>query len=229
MEQRGETTIRLIPGGAAGWCYYSREISLDKALRGKDGKLWIEAAVQQPKGEILYGDASVFAESEYLGMAVLAEVGILLNKEQNAFRIGLRLLEDTDENEVKVFWRAFCKGKKNQMAERSVSPVFKETPEEEAEESAIPQEEEPKEEPQHSEEFYIESVPGQIFKGQKFMFMCHRPEDLEESVTWNVVGEDAGTINGYGMYTAPDRPGVFEVTAQAGGLLASAYIVVKDQ
>ena len=61
------------------------------------------------------------------------------------------------------------------------------------------------------------------------MFTCHRPEDLEESVTWNVVGEDAGTINGYGMYTAPDRPGVFEVTAQAGGFTASAYIVVKDQ
>ena len=125
MEQRGETVIRLIPGGAAGWCYYSKEIRLEKGLRKSGRRIWIEAGVVQPDGSVLFGDGTAFVDSDQIGTAVLAAVGILLNKEQSAFRIGLRLLEDTDEAEVKVIWRAYCKGKKNQAE-----------PEEEAEEPA---------------------------------------------------------------------------------------------
>ena len=227
MEQRGETVIRLIPGGAAGWCYYSKEIRLEKGLRKSGRRIWIEAGVVQPDGSVLFGDGAAFVDSDQIGTAVLAATGILLNKEQSAFRIGLRLLEDTDEAEVKVIWRAYCKGKKN-LAE----------PEEEAEEKTEEMVEEMLEEksaevpeaaPLREDDFFIEAVPGSIRQGDKFMFTCHRPADVQEPVQWTVAGEDAGWINGYGMYTAPQHPGVFEVTAQVGELKTSAYIVVKDQ
>ncbi|MCR5005396.1 MAG: hypothetical protein K6A77_05785 [Clostridiales bacterium] len=218
MEQRGETIIRLIPGGAAGWCYDSKEIQLEKALRRSGRRLWIEAAIVQPDGSVVFGDGAAFADHDDIETPVLAAVGILLNKEQTAFRIVLRLLEDTEAEEVKVIWRAYCKGKKNPLEEG---------PEEILEEREEP--EVPAPAPSQAEDFYIEAVPGSILTGHKFMFTCHRPDGTQEAVQWALVGEDTGVINGYGMYTAPDHPGVFEVTAQAGSLKASAYIVVRDQ
>ena len=222
MEQRGETVIRLIPGGAAGWCYYSKEIHLEKALRKSGRRIWIEAGVVQPDGSVLFGDATPFIDSDQIGTAVLAATGILLNKEQSAFRIGLRLLEDTDEAEVKVIWRAYCKGKKGAAeAEESTEEAVEETVEERQAEAPVAA-------PQPSDDFYIEAVPGSIRQGDKFMFTCHRPADVQEPVQWAVAGEDAGWINGYGMYTAPRRPGIFEVTAQVGDRKTSAYIVVRE-
>lgn len=215
MEQRGETIIRLIPGGAAGWCYYSKEIRLEKALGRNGRRVWIEAAVVQPDGSILFGDGAAFADSESIDTPVLASTGVLLNKEQSAFRIGLRLLEDTEAEEVKVIWRAYCKGKKNPVEEE-----IEERPEDPEGSAPVPTQ---------AEDLYIEAVPGSILKGHKFMFTCHRPAGVQDPVQWAVIGEDTGVINGYGMYTAPDHPGIFEVTAQVGDMKASAYVVVRDQ
>ena len=40
----------------------------------------------------------------------------------------------------------------------------------------------------------IMTTPGFIGKNRKFMFVCHLPEGMDETVTWSVEGEDAGTI-----------------------------------
>lgn len=50
-------------------------------------------------------------------------------------------------------------------------------------------------------------------------------------VTWKVKEAEGGTIDGNGMYTAPNIPGVFEVIAESKAypeLKASAFVVVKE-
>ena len=50
-------------------------------------------------------------------------------------------------------------------------------------------------------------------------------------VTWNIREENGGTIEQNGKYTAPNTPGIFEVTAASTtyeNLRASIYVVVRD-
>lgn len=50
-------------------------------------------------------------------------------------------------------------------------------------------------------------------------------------VTWNIREENGGTIEPNGKYTAPNTPGIFEVTAASTtyeNLRASIYVVVRD-
>lgn len=53
----------------------------------------------------------------------------------------------------------------------------------------------------------------------------------DQGVNWSVKEPEGGTIDGNGMYTAPNVPGVFEVVAESTaypGLRASAFVVVKE-
>ena len=218
----GRVSISLLPGGEAGWCYYSDEIDHELG----DGLLWIDYALEQPEGGLMFGNASVFEDSEYLEDPLLAEVGILLSPDRKTFRVGVKLLADTEQKEAVVYWRA---GQlKRSEAERKLASDEKTllnyymTARQPV--SAAPVEE------ASSDSFYIKSTPKYLYKGQKFMFSCQVPEGTNEEVRWGVLGEDAGTIDGYGMYTAPDRQGVFQVEASLGDRYrTTVYVMIKDQ
>lgn len=207
METGGRLAIALQPGGEAGWCYYSDPV----ALLPEEGDLWIETALESPDGQLIFGSAGPFADCEWTQEPVQAEVGVLLDPARSSFRIGVRLLEDTEQTEVFVRWRAVRAGGGS-------------------EEEPAPAEPEVRWQKWYADEeaFYIEAVPGQMQKKDKFMFICHLPEGAEGLVEWSVVGEDAGTISPYGLYTAPDRVGVFEVIASLGSRQAKAYVVVRE-
>lgn len=204
METGGIVKISLQPGGEAGWCYYSEPV----VLMPEEGELWIETALVQPDQKIIFGSSLPFADCDYTEEPVRAEIGALLDPARSSFRIGLCLLEDTEQESVEVCWRAV---RKTSFAKPPAAVL----PEAEEETTSAP-------------DLYIDAVPGFIGKNRKFMFVCHLPEGMDETVTWSVEGEDAGTIDSYGMYTAPDRVGVFEVKAAAGDRVASAFVVVKD-
>ena len=204
METSGMVRISLLPGGEAGWCYYSEPV----VLMPEEGDLWIDLALVTSDGQVVFGDMGPFTDCEYTEEPVQAEIGALLDPMHSAFRVGVRLKEDTEAEEVFVRWRAV---RMAPLGGGAAGPKVEE-----------------KEEKRPDPTFYIEAVPGSIGKGRKFMFLCHRPEEDTEPVVWSVVGEDAGTIDAYGMYTAPDRIGVFEVQAALGGRKTSAYVVVKE-
>lgn len=53
----------------------------------------------------------------------------------------------------------------------------------------------------------------------------------DKRVSWSVKETEGGTIDGNGMYTAPNVPGIFEVVAESvayPGITASAFVVVKE-
>lgn len=221
----GRVVIPLIPGGEAGWCYYSDEINHELG----DGLLWIDYALEQPEGAMLFGSASAFEDSEYLEEPLLAEVGILLSPDRKSFRVGIKLLADTDQKEAVVYWRA---GQlKRSEAERKLAEDEKTllgyymTAKRPVVQSMVVEVQE-----DAPEAFYIQSTPKYLYKGQKFMFSCKVPEGTKEPVTWKVLGEDAGTIDSYGMYTAPDHQGVFQVEASLGShYRTTVYVMIKDQ
>ena len=64
----------------------------------------------------------------------------------------------------------------------------------------------------------------------KYTFSCRKSDDLSGIISWRVVGEDAGSINKFGTYTAPMRQGVFEVQAvmEDEELTASVYVIVRE-
>ncbi len=205
METGGRLTIALQPGGEAGWCYYSDPVTLLE----EPGDLWIETAVEQPDGQVIFGSAGPFEDCEWTE-PLQAEAGVLLDPARSSFRIGLRLLADTELTEVQVRWRAVRMG-------GAAAPQIQ--PENEVKWQKWYAD---------AEAFYIEAVPGQMQKNDKFMFICHLPEGADQLVEWSVSGEDAGTITPYGLYTAPDHVGVFEVIASLGSRQAKAYVVVKE-
>lgn len=219
----GRVAIPLLPGGEAGWCYYSDEIEHELG----ETLVWIESSLEQPDGALVFGNSSVFEDSEYLEEPLLAEVGILLNPDRKSFRVGVKLLADTEQKEAVVYWRA--RELKRTEAERKLASdektllgyYMKAQKIQEDVQSYINE---------NPESFYIKSTPKYLYKNQKFMFSCQLPEGVQEPVTWKVLGEDGGTIDSYGMYTAPDRQGVFQVEASLGEQYrTTVYIMIKDQ
>jgi len=56
-------------------------------------------------------------------------------------------------------------------------------------------------------------------------------KEAQSRVTWRIKEEGGGTIDENGMYTAPNKPGVFEVIAESMDhpeMKASAFVVVRD-
>lgn len=56
--------------------------------------------------------------------------------------------------------------------------------------------------------------------------------ETESRVRWSIKEENGGTIDENGMYTAPNRQGVFEIIAESmdiPGMKASTFVVVRDK
>lgn len=218
----GRAVIPLTPGGEAGWCYYSDAIYHELG----DGLLWIDFALEQPDGAIVYGSTAPFDECEYMEETIQAEVGVLLNRDRKSFRIGVKLLKDTEQKEAVVCWRAGrirrAEAERRFVGEeKKLLDYYMTARRSEAE---IPVVSDP-------EAFYITSTPKYLYRGQKFMFTCRLPEGEKGPVYWRVLGDDGGTIDSFGMYTAPQRQGVFQVEASLGDparYKTTVYVMIKE-
>lgn len=222
----GMVRIPLMPGGEAGWCYYSEDIEHGLS----DGILKVDVALEQPDGGRIYGDTSPFEDSEYTSPALQASIGALLSPDKKSFRIGVKLLADTEQKEAIVYWQASCIQKSDAdrlpNANEKVLVDFYMSGRDRAETESAE-----KEESIAAEDFYIVSAPRYLYRGQKFMFACHLPGEEQGNVNWKVIGENGGTIDGYGMYTAPDHQGVFQIEASIGEpakYRTTVYVMVKE-
>ena len=172
METSGMVRISLLPGGEAGWCYYSEPV----VLMPEEGDLWIDLALVTSDGQVIFGDMGPFTDCEYTEEPVQAEIGALLDPSHSAFRVGVRLKEDTEAEEVFVRWRAV------RMAPLGGG-------------DAGPKAEE-KEEKRPDPTFYIEAVPGSIHGSLSSTRGRHRACRLvrggrrcrNDRCLWNVYG-----------------------------------------
>lgn len=76
--------------------------------------------------------------------------------------------------------------------------------------------------------FYITNAPKLMAPGESVELNCVTPENAP-LVSWTVEGENAGSITPYGVYTAPDTPGLYQVKAYLPGTdsMAAIYISVR--
>ena len=85
METSGMVRISLLPGGEAGWCYYSEPV----VLMPEEGDLWIDLALVTSDGQVVFGDMGPFTDCEYTEEPVQAEIGALLGPPWNNDLAGL--------------------------------------------------------------------------------------------------------------------------------------------
>lgn len=67
---------------------------------------------------------------------------------------------------------------------------------------------------EEDDSFYIENPPAAIHCGWKYTLRAHVPAGMKGTVHWEIGEEGAGMIDQNGQYTAPSKPGAYEVIAR---------------
>ena len=151
---------------------------------------------------LLWGDAQVFQQSEYIPAVPVVKMGAFMETETGRFRLGVQLPNGMMPGMIRVAWSA----RKEEVMSDKEQDI------------------------KTAQAFYIANPPKFLRPGMKYTFSCRKSEKLQGLISWKVVGEDAGSINKFGTYTAPMRQGVFEVQAVLEGTehSASVYVVVRE-
>ena len=151
---------------------------------------------------MLIGDAQVFQQSSYIMGVPNVKMGAFLEPESGRFQLGVQLVNGMMPGVIRIGWQA----RKEEILSEKEQEIEK------------------------AQAFYISNPPKFLRPGMKYTFSCRKAEDLNGVITWQVVGEDAGTINKFGTYTAPMRQGVFEVKAELEGTehSASVYVIIRE-
>lgn len=148
---------------------------------------------------LLFGDPEVFAQSSYVPGIPAVRLGAYGEPADGSFRLGVMLLDRAVRCRLTIRW----------WAERT-----EDTPEEE--------------ENTDSDSFYINNAPKALKTGQKYQLSCIHPAG-NAKVCWKVLTEGGGEITSYGMYTAPQTQGIYQVQAALEGTdrTASIYLMVR--
>lgn len=203
----GEIQIQINSSQRAGRCIYTDPIDtgLGAGRHALSFTLIDELGVDDEpltSPRILFGDPQVFSQSSYIPAVPEITLGAYLNAETGCFQLGIRLEEPVLPQTVRIAWQA----QKEELLSEKEQDVAK------------------------AQKFYIANPPKYLRPGMKYTLSCKKSEGLTGKVNWQVIGEDAGTINQYGGYTAPQRQGIFEVQASLEGtdLKACVYVIVKE-
>ncbi|MCI8632174.1 MAG: hypothetical protein HFE64_01640 [Lachnospiraceae bacterium] len=203
----GEIRITVQESRGAGQCFYTRRIDTGLGPGRHEISLHLadEMGIDEKPLEsrrILYGDSQVFHQSSYIPGVPEAKLAACLEEETGYLQIGIRLESPMPAGTLCLIWQA---RKEELMTEK--------------EETAA-----------KAQLFYIANPPKSLRPGMKYTFSCRKADTLQGTVQWKVIGENAGTINQYGAYTAPDRQGVFEIQASLQGTdqTATAYVMIKE-
>ena len=154
------------------------------------------------KERLLWGDMQVFQQSEYIPAVPVVKMGAFLESETGRFRLGLQLPNGMMPGTIRIAWTA----RKEEVLSHKEQDI------------------------KTAQAFFIMNPPKYLRPGMKYTFSCRKSDDLQGIISWKVIGEDAGSINKFGTYTAPMRQGVFEVQATLEGteLSSSVYVVVRE-
>lgn len=150
-------------------------------------------------GRLLFGDPEVFAQSAYIPGVPKVKIGAYVDPIDGTFRLGVMLMERAVRCRLTIRW----------WAERI----------------RIPAEKPPMEERM---EFYISNAPKSLKVGQKYQLTCVLPS-VDSRVKWEVLTEGGGEITPYGMYTAPQKQGIYQIQATLEGTpkTAAMYLMVR--
>lgn len=186
----GTVEIELGVGGKKGQRFFSHEIVHGLGL----GPLSISLSLET-EGEQLFGSSEIFEDFN-----PKAELAARADVSKGSFVIGVRLLEATGQQSLRVHWSAVMKTNPDSasLGEQRLS--------------IKPDKLELKPRESYYLEAAAENLPG-------------------VTVLWEVKSPEGGSVSRDGMYTAPSRPGVYEIQAWCQELprvRASLYVIVRE-
>lgn len=189
----GEVIIDLGIGGKFGQVFVSESIAHGLGLGNVN--ITLGCAVDNSENSpVVYGSSEIFSD-----MSVKCETAAKLDVSTGNFVIGIRLLENTTKNKVKIIWNAV---------------------------KVIENEDE-----SHNRRIFIQPSIADLSVLQSCYFSAVFENINDKRVIWSVKEPDGGTINSNGMYTAPNTPGIYEISAQSEAYPAvksSVYVIVGD-
>ncbi len=203
----GQLYLELQGMERSGRCFYTDVI--DTGLG--DGMIHLSFAVVDQggydqgllsEGRLLFGDSEVFAQSSYVPGVPAVRLGAWVDPGTGEFRLGVKLLSHAAQCRLVIRWWA----EKKEVDEA-----------EQADEEIVV-----------TDDFYIGNMPRIMKTGRKFQFSCVKPME-DDKVEWEVLSPGGGTIDRFGMYTAPDLPGIYQIQARLPerGMETSIYLMVK--
>ena len=203
----GEIKFQVTASQRAGRCLYTDWIDTKLGTGRHELNFYViddmgfdEEPVQNER--LLWGDSQVFQQSEHIPAVPAVKMGAFLETETGRFRLGLQLPNGMMPGMIRIAWSA----RKEEVLSNKEQDI------------------------KSAQAFYIANPPKSLRPGMKYTFSCRKAEELQGIISWKVMGEDSGSINKFGTYTAPMRQGVFEVQAMLEGteLSASVYVVVRE-
>lgn len=154
--------------------------------------------------QVLFGERSVFEKSEYEPDVPEVSLGAIAYTQRGTFRIGVKLLDSTDDAVLKIRWIAF---KYNDVTTEKQQYGFR--------------------------NIDVHIVPDTITVKvrEKIKLKAVVSGTGNTECKWSMADAGGGSVDANGVYEAPNTPGVYEVVAvscEDPQKKASAFIVVKE-
>ncbi len=150
-----------------------------------------------------YGDPDIFRGSEYDARLPACELCALNYEERGTFVVGLKLLETTTALYLKIKWHAFRTPAALGASEARRDGCL-----------------------------FVKPDTISVAPRETAYFKAIFYNTEETPCNWSVAEENGGTVEPNGIYTAPNKEGVYEVRVQSipdPSLKASAFVVVKEK
>lgn len=151
----------------------------------------------------VFGSSSVFVDSPFQTELPTVEIGVLSYPDRGTFRIGVQFKEDAHVTTVKVKWWALKKESKPQSTFAEVGGVT----------------------------LAIEPNTVALKPREKYKFEVVFEGTDSRECKWKVLEEDGGKIDSNGVYEAPSKEGVYEISVESikyPNKKATAFVVVKE-
>lgn len=199
---QGVENVALGVAPKAGRTYYSHEFIHGLGAGRVRAMVAVETGSQGSKGDnLIFGDG-VFGGEEFSLGAPACALGAMVNVKKGTLQLGLRLMEKTSQQNIRLRWWAWKDEEENQEKEDLVGDV----------------------------QVSITPNTVDVEPLQQVRFTAMVEGSASQEVTWSVAEKNGGSIDRNGLYTAPATEGVFEIRAQSakyGQHQASAYVVVR--
>ncbi len=203
----GVESINLGVAPKVGRNYYSHEF-----IHGLGaGNVCVIVAVENSGGQgtgdtLIFGGENLFPSGEFSLAAPSAVAGAMVNARKGTLQLGIRLLEKTSQQILKVRWWAFMPSNEQAGGNENIADGFIRV--------------------------VVQPNTANLEPLQQIRFSATIEGTSSQEVNWSVVEKNGGTIDRNGLYTAPTVEGVFEIQAQSvkyGMYKASAYVVVGKE
>lgn len=184
---------------------------------------------------IIFGRTDLFEEGEYIPCVPNVRMSEVLDTENGYFKVAVRFRENYSGPGFTLIWSASTLQKVTAEEPKQVlQPAVREIDLPHIEAAAVEptvsvQSSKPTPKmkvEEHPNAFYIENPPKLLHPGWKYTLRTNLGADCEK-VKWSAPS-GAGVIDEYGEYTAPERQGMYEISASynEGEMTASVYVVV---